>query len=157
MLIRQAVASDVEAIMVIHVAAIRETCSSAYEPEEIAAWASGGMNPERYLPGISQGRVLVAVEESAVLAFSEFDATTGEVLGMFVAPAHLRRGIGRLLLQTVEATAVQRGVTRLQLQSTLNAIEFYRANGFVVDEMSLFRLRSGVSVPCAVMHKDIGH
>jgi len=156
MLIRPAVASDVDGIMVTHVAAIRETCSSAYKPEEIAAWASGGMNPERYLPGISEGRVLVAVEEDAVVAFCEFDAATGEVLGMFVDPAHLRRGIGRGLLESVETAAVQRGITRLHLQSTLNAIEFYRANGFVVDEMALFRLRAGVSVPCALMHKDLG-
>ena len=153
MLIRPAVAADVDGIMVTHVAAIRETSSSAYKPDEIEAWTSGGMNPERYLPGITDGRMLVAVVGEAVVAFCEFDAATGEVLGMFVDPLHLRRGIGRGLLQTVEARALQRGLERLHLQSTLNAIEFYRANGFVVDEMALFRLRSGVSVPCAVMHK----
>lgn len=155
MLIRPALAADVDAIMVTHVAAIRETCRAAYNPEEIAAWTSGGMNPERYLPGITEGRTLVAVVDEAVVAFCEFDAGTGEVLGMFVDPAHLRRGLGRGLLQAVEGRAAQRGLERLHLQSTLNAIEFYRANGFVVDEMALFRLRSGVSVPCAVMHKDL--
>jgi GNAT superfamily N-acetyltransferase len=155
MLIRRAVTTDVDAIMVTHVAAIRETCCSAYGPDEIAAWTSGGMNPERYLPGITEGRTLVAVADEAVVGFCEFDAATGEVLGMFVDPLHLRRGIGRGLLQTVETTAVQRGLGRLHLQSTLNAVDFYRANGFVVDEMALFSLRAGIEVPCAVMHKDL--
>jgi GNAT superfamily N-acetyltransferase len=156
MVIRPAVATDVDGIMMTHVAAIRETCSAAYKPDEIAAWTSGGMNPDRYLPGITKGRMLVAVVDEAVVGFCEFDAATGEVLGMFVAPAHLRRGIGRGLLRTVEATAGQCGLRRLHLQSTLNAIDFYRAHGFVVDEMALFRVRSGVSVPCALMHKDLG-
>lgn len=141
--------------MTTHLSAISEICSSAYPPNEIEAWISGGRNPERYLPGIAEGRFLVAILDEVVGGFSDFDPSTGEVCGMFVAPAYVRRGIGRALLERVEARARERGVRRLGLRATLNAIEFYRAQGFVVDEMSLFRLRSGVELRCADMHKDL--
>jgi hypothetical protein len=59
-------------------------------------------------------------------------------------------------LARVETVAAQRGVGRMHLQSTLNAVEFYRVNGFVVDEMGSFRLGSGLEVACALMHKDLG-
>jgi len=74
---------------------------------------------------------------------------------MFVTPAHLRQGIGRALLRVVEERALRQGVAHLHLQSTLNAVPFYRAQGFALDEMGTFRLRSGVDVPCALMHKDL--
>jgi putative acetyltransferase len=154
-LIRTAVAADVEGIMTTHLSAISEICSTAYEPHEINAWLSGGRNPDRYLPGIADGRFLVALLDEAFAGFCDFDLSTGEVCGMFVAPTYVRRGIGRALLQTVEARARQGGVRRLCLRATLNAIGFYEAQGFVVDEMSLFRLRSGVDLSCAVMHKEL--
>jgi len=154
-LIRTAVAADVEGIMTTHLSAISEICSAAYSPNEISAWISGGRNPERYLPGIGEGRFLVALQDEAFAGFCDFDLSSGEVCGMFVAPAHVRRGLGRALLQTVEARARQAGARRLWLRATLNAILFYEAQGFVVDEMSSFRLRSGIDLRCAVMHKDL--
>jgi GNAT superfamily N-acetyltransferase len=156
-LIRQAVAADVEGIMTTHLSAIAEICSSAYPPDEISAWLSGGRNPDRYLPGIAEGHFLVALLDDAFAGFCDFDLGAGEVGGMFVAPAHVRRGVGRALLQTVEVRAREQGVRRLGLRATLNAIGFYQAQGFVVDEMSLFRLRSGVELSCAVMHKELNH
>jgi putative acetyltransferase len=154
-LIRAAVAGDVDGIMDAHLEAIRELCSAAYAPDQISAWTSGGKNPARYLPGIAAGRFSVALLGETVVGFSELDLVKGELCGMFVAPAHARQGIGRALLAAVEARAVRQGVGRLDLKATLNAVDFYRALGFVLDEMSTFELRSGVTVPCAVMHKDL--
>ncbi len=155
MLIRAAVAGDADGIMDAHLSAIHQLCSTAYTPAQISAWTSGGRNPQRYLPGIEAGRFSVALLEEAVVGFSEFDVGKGELCGMFVSPAHASQGIGRALLEAVETSAVRQGVGRLDLKATLNAIDFYRANGFVLEQMSTFLLRSGVTVPCAVMHKDL--
>ena len=154
-LIREAVAADVEDIMTVHLAAISEVCREAYSPDEISAWLAGGRNSARYLPGIAEGHFLVALIDGACAGFCDFDLDTGEVCGMFVAPRQVRRGVGRALFQTGEARAQERGVRRLTLRATLNALGFYEAQGFVVDEMTVFPLRSGVELRCAVMHKDL--
>jgi GNAT superfamily N-acetyltransferase len=154
MLIRAAVATDVEGIMATHVAAIRQICSAAYEPAEISAWISGS-TPQRYLQPIAENLFLVALLEQAVVGFGELDVRTGEVLAIFVDPAHVGQGMGRRLLQTIETSAARHGVRRLHLQATLNAIGFYQAHGFVLDAMGSFRLRSGVSLACGAMHKDL--
>ncbi len=155
MLIRTAVVTDVDDIMSAHLSAVSQICSTVYGSEEISGWISGGRNPDRYLQGIAEGRFVVALLEEAVVGFSDFDLQTGEVCGMFVSPSQVGQGIGSALLQAVEARAVRQGVRRLHLQATLKAIGFYQRRGFVLDEMDLFRLRSGVSVRCAVMPKDL--
>jgi GNAT superfamily N-acetyltransferase len=155
MLIRAAVATDVEGIMATHLSAIREICSAAYQPDEISAWTSGHA-PPRYLQVIVEHLVFVALIEDTVVGFSEFDAGTGEVCAIFVAPARVRQGIGRRLLQTIETNAIRQGVERLHLQASLNSIGFYQAQGFTLDTMGSFRLRSGVNVRCAAMHKYLG-
>jgi putative acetyltransferase len=154
-LIRTAVATDVEGIMTTHLAAISQVCSKVYQPEEISAWVAGGKDPDRYLPRIVGGQFIVAVSAQGVIGFSDFDLDKGEVCGMFVAPSHMRQGIGKALLQVVEERAVQQRVGRLHLRATLNAIAFYQAQSFDLDGMGSFRLRSGVSVPCAHMHKNL--
>ncbi len=156
MLIRTAVAADVDGIMTTHLSAISRICSTAYRQPEIDAWLAGGGNTDRYSQGIAEGRFVVALREETLVGFSDFDLAKGEVGGMFVAPSYVRRGIGRALLHEVEARAALQGVKRLHLQATLNAIAFYRSQGFILDEMSSFRLRSGVCLPCATMHKDLG-
>jgi putative acetyltransferase len=155
MVIRTAVAADVDSIMSTHLSAVTQICSAVYQPDEISAWIAGGTNPGRYLSGIMEGRFIVALLGETVVGFSDFDLGTREVCGMFVAPSHVRQGIGRALLLEVEARAVRQGVGRLHLEATLNAIEFYRAQGFVLDKMGSFRLRSGLSVPCATMYKNL--
>jgi GNAT superfamily N-acetyltransferase len=153
--IRTAIAADVDGIMAAHLSAIVQICASAYKPEEITAWTAGGKDPERYLPGIVEGRFSVALIEGVVVGFCDLDVGQAEVRGLFVHAGYTGRGIGRALLNRAEGRALRAGVRRLRVDSTTNAIGFYRALGFVLDEMSLFRLRSGVCLPCGVMHKEL--
>jgi GNAT superfamily N-acetyltransferase len=153
--IRTAVTGDVEGIMAVQFSAVLEICASAYTPDEIAAWTAGGRDTERYLPGIVEGRFSVALIEEAIVGFCDLDVAQAELRGLFVDAGHARRGIGRALLSHAEGSAVRHGVRRLRLESTINAIGFYQAHGFVLDEIGTFRLRSGLRLPCGVMHKDL--
>jgi putative acetyltransferase len=49
---------------------------------------------------------------------------------LFVDGPHHRRGIGRQLVETFEATCRDRGVTRIKVASTLLAVPFYQALGY---------------------------
>jgi GNAT superfamily N-acetyltransferase len=155
MAIRAAVATDVDGIMAVQSSAVLRICSSVYKPDEIAAWTAGCNDPERYLPGILEGRFSVALIEGSVVGFYDLDVGRAELRGLFVEAGLGRRGIGRALLKHAELSAVRQGVQRLRLDSTVNAITFYEAHGFVLDEMGMFELRSGLRLPCGIMHKDL--
>ena len=154
MLIRAALTSDVEAIAVVHAAAIREVCAQVYEPSQIHAWISG-KTLERYRRAVAEHPVFVAVHDGSVVGFSEFEPKTEEVFAVYVHPAFLRQRVGSALLGALEKSAAEHGLSRLHLHATINAIPFYRAHGFELDAMTSFPLGAEASLACARMHKTL--
>lgn len=59
-----------------------------------------------------------------------FDATTATIRSVFVDPDVPRRGLGRMVMQLVEADALAAGITRLEVSSTLSGLHLYRALGY---------------------------
>ncbi len=57
---------------------------------------------------------------------------SGEIHSFFVDPNHQRKGIGRLLWNTILARAKQQNLTRLHLDSDPAAVEFYQTLGFKI-------------------------
>ena len=53
------------------------------------------------------------------------------VRAMYTDPAHVRRGVGRMILDLCEAAAACEGFTRLALAATLSGEPLYRKYGFV--------------------------
>jgi putative acetyltransferase len=153
MLIRAAVPSDVGAIFRVHTSAIRQVCSAVYDATQIESWTRR-KRPEGYLDPIAQHPFLVAILNGVVVGFSELNPKTGEVCAVYVQPDHVRQGIGRHLLLAVEAAAHHRGLTRLHLHATLNAVPFYQAHGYIVDGAGSVSLGDGTSLPCVNMHKE---
>lgn len=69
-------------------------------------------------------------------ALRRLDAATGEVKSMRTHPDYLRRGVGRLLLAQIIATARARGMRRLCLETGqgpafVPALAMYQQHGFV--------------------------
>jgi ribosomal protein S18 acetylase RimI-like enzyme len=63
------------------------------------------------------------------------EASRAHLLSMWVAPAHRRLGIGRMLVEAVLAWALTKNVRTMQLLVTSNnegAIEFYQRLGFTL-------------------------
>ena len=54
----------------------------------------------------------------------------GEVRAVYVHPDHARHGVGSALLAELEGYARGRGLDRLSLQSSLNAVGFYERAGY---------------------------
>lgn len=72
-------------------------------------------------------------------ALRQLDTTLGEVKSMRTHPDHLRKGVGRLLLDQIIKTAVARGMRRLSLETGRGpafeaAVTLYRNSGFVEGE-----------------------
>jgi GNAT superfamily N-acetyltransferase len=77
-----------------------------------------------------------------------------KVRAIFVHPACARRGLGSLILATVEEAARAAGFRRFELGSTLTGVPLYRLRGYVESERVAVPLANGESVPVIRMIKS---
>lgn len=93
-----------------------------------------GLNPDEVAPG--RGAFLVVWRDGRPIgcgAVRRIDAQTGELKRMYVAPAARGTGLGRRLVEALEAEARALGLWRLVLETGIRqhaAIALYRATGF---------------------------
>ncbi len=87
-------------------------------PENLAAWMAA---PGAAAWGAYRGETMVgfALRAQATLALC------------YVVPDALHRGVGRALLQNIEAHAREVGLATLDLESTRTAEPFYRRHGYM--------------------------
>ncbi len=154
-IIKKAVAADAEGIHSMHMASIRQLCSSDYTSEQIAAWTSTP-TPEGYVYSMQSGeRMFVAVENGQVIGYSAI--RRDEICAMFVHPDHVGRGVGKSLLRRAEREAFKKGFREAHLSSTLTAIQFYKKLGWIAAKKPTYQLRRGCKLPCISMKKRLLH
>jgi ribosomal protein S18 acetylase RimI-like enzyme len=89
------------------------------------------------------------------------DATRAQLVSMWTAPTHRRKGTGRLLVDEVVRWAVQRGMEELQLMVTSQndaAMRFYAQLGFTrtgrvqpyPNDPSLMEYEMAKQLPCSL-------
>ena len=79
------------------------------------------------------------------------------IRAMYTDPAHVRRGIGRLILGLCEDAARAAGFTRLEMMATAAGEPLYTACGYHVIERVERMSGEGIAVPGAVMGKALDH
>lgn len=150
--VRTAVPSDAPAIGRIHRESIRTLCRSHYTAEQIEDW-SARPSPEKYLPAIESGDALVGVEGEQILGFCLFDRHPAAIRVLYVSPDAARKGVGTALVRETERRLAGDGARELHVLSTLNAVPFYAALGFVAGEESRHPMPDGFALPCRRMAK----
>jgi N-acetylglutamate synthase-like GNAT family acetyltransferase len=60
----------------------------------------------------------------------------GQVRYMAVAEGQQGKGLGKLILNKLEEEALAMGIDTIELQARENALEFYKAQGYVIKEIS---------------------
>jgi GNAT superfamily N-acetyltransferase len=81
-------------------------------------------------------------------------ADAAKVRAIFVHPAFARRGLGSLILATVEDAARTAGFRRFEMGSTLTGVPLYRLRGYVESERVLVPLSNGEVLPVVKMVKN---
>jgi GNAT superfamily N-acetyltransferase len=77
------------------------------------------------------------------------------VRAFFVDPNHVRRGIGRLLLDACVGAARDEGFSRLELMATLPGVPLYRAQGFAETRRVTDVLPDGTAIEFVQMERLI--
>lgn len=78
-----------------------------------------------------------------------------KVRAIFVHPEFSRRGLGSLILATVEGAARAAGFRRFEMGSTLTGVPLYRLKGYVETERIEVPLRNGEVLPVVKMVKSV--
>lgn len=87
----------------------------------------------------SSCNAFITNEQGAVIAcgrLQENEHKTGQIRYMAVASAYQGKGLGKLILQFLEEKATEIQLRKIELQARENAIEFYKAKGYVIKEKS---------------------
>ena len=77
-----------------------------------------------------------------------------KVRAIFVHPDYARRGLGSLILVTVENAAREAGFRRFEMGSTLTGVPLYRLKGYIEIERIAVPLWNGEALPVVKMSKE---
>ena len=156
--IRKATEADAEVAWLIRKRSILTGCSGHYPFEDLDTWTVGP-HSLRFEQVVAE-RIHLATRTSpkgdeVVLGTGGIDFATGEIDAVFVSPEYMQQGVGRRIMSYLECVAIEAGHTRLTLNSTLNAVDFYRRCGFAGDLRRIYCSSRGVSLPCVAMEKRL--
>ena len=112
MKVRYYIASDASALADTFNRAVAEIASTAYPPEQVAAWLGGGMETGETHVRCSDGRAVWVATDDADTAIAFIDLEDdGHIDMLFCQPDWAARGIASGLYAQLEASARQPGLT----------------------------------------------
>ena len=134
-LLRRGLPADADRLAEIQAAAVRACGKGFYADPVVEAWAWGAEKREACRGWISDPgiEVMLCTERERPIAFSVFVTSRDAVYvhSLYCDPARIRRGVGRRLVAEIRQFAQAREKCRLTVQSSLNAVGFYGALGFL--------------------------
>jgi len=171
---RLAISGDLTALQLLMMAAIRELLPQFLPPEKVeASFAVMGVDSQL----IEDGTYFILEEEGVMAGCGGWSRratlfghnhTAGRdarlldpareaarIRAMYTAPAFVRRGVGRQILELCEAAARKEGFRRAELGATAGGEPLYRACGYQEIERMEVPTPGGVSVPITRMGKAL--
>ncbi len=130
-------------------AAVHQTASRHYSPQQCEAWASVSYDIAAWAERIQSVNPFVVVVGDQLAGFADLQES-GYIDLFFVHPRWTGKGIGRSLMQHLMSEAAHRGITELTADVSLAAEKFFASNGFVVVDRQVVELR-GQLLPNARM------
>jgi putative acetyltransferase len=158
--IRRAGTADADDIAAAHLDSIRSIGLRHYSADVVREW-SAAISGKLYTDAMSQGEVFFVAERDEgdgrdILGFSSHRNDDGEHgTAVYVRGRAARLGVGSALFKAAEASALAASAATLEIDASLAAVEFYKANGFDEIGRGEHVLRSGVSMPCVFMRKEL--
>ena len=145
-MIRLATKKDAQAIHNLHTKSVRGLCSKDYPPEVFDGWLKG-RTPEGY-KGIAKNEMYVFEENDEILGW--IHVRPNNIIGLFVAPEHTRKGVGRSLFDFGLDIVRKNRRNEIQFDATVTAVPLYEKCGCKVIKKSTLR-KNSVDVPTVTM------
>ena len=151
--IKKAKRSDAPTAWTIRNTAIMSQCVEHYPIEAIKRWIDGVPSEEFF--EMVEKDFYIAIDGDRPIGTGVIDINTGKIDAIFVHPSHMGKGVGKAMIQFLEALAMRNGLELISVESTLNAEPFYLACGFQGEKPSTYTSPSGVSLECVAMTKRL--
>lgn len=151
MLVRRFAETDAKEVSDLIIKTIRISNTKDY-PVEMMEELTRRMQPEDVLKRASWTHFYVVEENSAIVgcgAIGPYWDKTDEssLFTIFVLPEHQGRGIGKLIIETLEKDEYALRAKRIEIPASITGLEFYRRMGYdyknnvsAPDEEGLYRL-----------------
>ena len=151
MIVRRFAETDAQEVSDLIIKTIRVSNTKDY-PVEMMEELIRHMQPQDVLKRASWTHFYVVEENSAIVgcgAIGPYWDKTDEssLFTIFVLPEHQGRGIGRLIIETLEKDEYALRAKRIEIPASITGLEFYRRMGYeyknnvtAPDEEGLYRL-----------------
>ncbi len=139
----------------IHRRAVRGLAAQHYPAQVIEAWVvpATAENVAGFLLNSDHEIRLIAELDGEPVGIGALVVRDSELRACYVVPEAARKGIGSALVREIERLATAHGLTRLELQASVNAEPFYEALGYEVVERGEHVLRTGHRMASVKMAK----
>lgn len=133
--VKRAAAQHVEGISKVIRDAIEQVNAKDYPPTEIDRLVQN-FSPQNVRELMKQRQTLVALAGGNVVGTGAIEGV--DLKSVFVSPGWHRKGIGTALVVELEKIAASQGAEILKVSSSLSAIQFYSALGFIEKSRSFY-------------------
>ena len=120
---------DVDALIDIFRASVRQVARRDYSEEQVLAWAPDAIDRRGWVEQYAGRPAWVAEIEDRPVGFSDLEPD-GHLDMMFVHPDHQGRGVASALLAEVENAARHLGIDCLHTEASITARPFFERRGF---------------------------
>jgi len=124
--IQKATLKDVKNISIL-IQENTESNPNNYTKEQQIAWQQYN-TPTRIKQQFKERTIYCAFKEDKLVG--TIGLQVNKIVGFYIHHAQRGKGIGKLLFNFIEKTAIQNGFYQLSLTSTPSAVKFYKKNGF---------------------------
>ncbi len=145
--------ADLRRVIETYTTSIHHLAAPYYSPEQIAAWAPVEPDLARWEERLAALHSVVAECGGVLAGFASY-TEEGYLDFLFTHPSFARRGVARLLYQSVESALHSLGVNEVTSHVSLAARAFFEHQGFVVDAEECVECR-GVFLRRFAMHKRL--
>src|SRR3981189_2750356 len=130
---RPFLSEDAPVLAAIFVAAIEELTGDDYSEAQQEAWASAADDEEAFGKRLASELTLIATLQNSPVGFAALKGPD-HIDMLYVHPSVAGQGVASMLCDALEKLAGGRGATRLTVDASDNASEFFRKRGYVATQ-----------------------
>lgn len=152
MRIRRFAAKDLDAVLRLVHLTVDVSYGETYCEEAREAF-KGYASSERILSDAKAGLTVVAETDGRIAGTAS--RVGHEISRTYVHPDFQGHGMGKTLMEVLEADAVKHGILEMRLHSSLNAEPFYCGLGYEITETGSIPVANGQELPYLRMRKKL--
>jgi putative acetyltransferase len=146
--------ADTPVLAAIFAAAIQELTGDDYDETQQEAWASVADDEAEFGKKLAGELTLIASLENAPVGFASLRGKD-HIDMLYVHPAAAGQGVASALCDALEKLAGARGATKLTVDASDNAQDFFRKRGYVAQQRNTVTI-NGEWLANTTMQKTLG-